>query len=156
MEKSREKTMKVLDLPPVWLLGMMALAFAIARLFPGITVDLPWMKAVGVGLAGLGLIIMAAAMWEFLRAKTTIIPRQIPSAFLQRGIYRLSRNPIYLGDALVLFSAILWWGAPLALPLVPLFILLITHRFIKGEERGLRARFGAEFEVWAGKTRRWL
>lgn len=148
--------MKVLDLPPVWLLVMMALAFATARLFPGMTVDLDWMRGLGAGIILLGLIIMAAAVWEFLRARTTLIPRRTPTAFLQCGIYRLSRNPIYLGDAVVLFGAILWWGALVALPLVPLFILLITKRFIKGEERGLRAEFGVEFDEWAGNVRRWL
>lgn len=65
------------------------------------------------------------AFWEFLRARTSVIPRQMPSAFLKRGIYRLTRNPIYLGDAMVLAGGlILRWDVLAALPLVPAFAAL--------------------------------
>ncbi|MCP5038880.1 MAG: isoprenylcysteine carboxylmethyltransferase family protein, partial [Rhodobacteraceae bacterium] len=123
---------------------------------PGLGLGLNWIWMLGnlLVLAGLGA--MAMAVWEFVRAKTTFIPRRVPTAFLQSGIYRLSRNPIYLGDAMVLAGLILRWDAPIAVPLVPLFAMLITQRFILGEEAGLEAKYGSEFTDWRAKVRRWI
>jgi protein-S-isoprenylcysteine O-methyltransferase Ste14 len=103
--------------------------------------------------AGLGLALAAAV--EFRRARTTIIPHEEPSAIVTSGVYRLSRNPIYLGDALILTGLGLRWDSVLALVLVPVFVAVITARFIVPEEGRLRARFGAEWEAWAARVRRW-
>ena len=89
-------------------------------------------------------------------ARTTVIPRRNPAALVTGGVFRLTRNPIYLGDAALLTGAILWWDAPAALPLVPAFVWLITRRFIRDEEARLRAAFGADFDRWAARVRRWL
>ena len=106
---------------------------------------------------------MGLGAFELVRHHTTFIPRRMPSAFVRQGIFRLSRNPIYLGDALVLAGAILHWDVLPALVLVPAFWRLITRRFIVGEEAGLverlrrrggglvRARCGAGFETRRGK-----
>lgn len=148
--------LKPLDIPPVWLLVMLGLTYGIKVIAPQMAFYLPGQGLVGGGLIVLGVGAMCAAVAEFVRHRTTVVPRGVPTAFLHRGIYRLSRNPIYLGDALILSGAILWWGGWLALPLVPLFIVLITRRFILGEEHGLRQIFGAAFEDWAQRTRRWI
>jgi protein-S-isoprenylcysteine O-methyltransferase Ste14 len=91
-----------------------------------------------------------------VRARTTIVPRETPAALVTGGIFRFSRNPIYLGDALVLAGVVLWWDVPLAAPLVLLFILVIQTRFILAEEAVLRATFGPAFDAWAARTRRWI
>jgi protein-S-isoprenylcysteine O-methyltransferase Ste14 len=74
---------------------------------------------------------------------------------IRGGIYRLTRNPIYLADALILTGAILRWDAA-SLVLVPVFMAVIQRRFILGEEAGLRTAFGADFERYAAQVRRWL
>ncbi len=145
-----------LDMPPVWLAAMVAGAFALDLIAPGLGFGLGWMQSLGTLLVGLGLALMAFAVWEFLRARTTIIPREVPTAFVRRGIYRWTRNPIYLGDALILAGLVLRWDVLPALVLVPLFIAVITQRFVLGEEAGLKARFGKEFTIWAGDVRRWI
>lgn len=106
-----------------------------------------------LGLAGGGL--MAVAVVQMGLARTTVVPRRAPNALVTTGIFALSRNPIYLGDALVLAGACLWFEAIPALPLVVLFMAVIQRRFIRGEEAVLRAHFGAEFDAWAAHTRRW-
>jgi protein-S-isoprenylcysteine O-methyltransferase Ste14 len=145
-----------IDIPPGWLALSAGAAWGLDWLIPGLGFGWNWSRLLGDGLIALGLGAMGLAFWEFLRARTSVIPRQVPTAFLTRGIYRLTRNPIYLGDAMVLAGLILRWDVLVALPLVAVFTSVITRRFILGEEAGLIAQFGDEFTEWAAKVRRWL
>ncbi|MDT8856183.1 isoprenylcysteine carboxylmethyltransferase family protein [Paracoccaceae bacterium Fryx2] len=146
---------KLLDFPPVWLLAFVG-AVKLSSLV------LPWGvfgssgRSVGAVLAiiGVGLSVVAAA--QMARRRTTVIPHRRPSALVTGGVFRLTRNPIYLGDTFLLAAAILWWDVPLAAPLLAIFMLVIQARFILPEESRLRAAFGAEFEAWAARTRRWM
>jgi protein-S-isoprenylcysteine O-methyltransferase Ste14 len=146
--------MKWIDLPPVWLAGCVALGWVQAVSFPvgsfGAAGD--W---IGGALVVAGLALAVAAAVEFRRARTTIIPHEEPSAIVTSGVYRLSRNPIYLGDALILAGLGLRWDSVLALVLVPVFVAVVTARFIVPEEGRLKARFGAEYADWAARVRRW-
>lgn len=146
---------KLFDWPPLWLVLFLALVWGIGH-------ALPWPlfgaagRAVAAVLAVAGIALMLAAVVQMLARRTTVIPRQQAAALVTGGVFRLSRNPIYLGDALVLAAAVLWWDVPLALPLVPVFMALIQARFILGEEAGLRAGFATEYAEWAARVRRWL
>ena len=148
--------LKWLDIPPSWLLASLAGTWALDRFVPGLATGLAWLDWAGQGLVGLGLVSMALGAWELVRHHTTFIPRKVPTNFVRQGIYRLTRNPIYLGDMLVLTGAGLYWDVLPALVLVPVFGGLISRRFILGEEAGLRARFGDEVEDWFAQVRRWL
>ena len=109
-----------------------------------------------VVLLVVGLALLALAMRQMSAAGTTLIPHRQPSALVTGGVFRYSRNPIYLADLLFLTGAILWWGAVLALPLIPAFIWVINRRFILPEEARLRAGFAEDFSKWCERTRRWL
>lgn len=148
--------LRTLDIPPSWLGVAAALVWGLDYLLPGLGFGWAWSQVAGTGLVALGLAIMVLALWEMLRARTTFIPRQKPSALVNSGVFRLSRNPIYLGDALILAGLILRWDVLVALPIVPLFGAWITRRFILGEEAGLLSVFGAEFEEWRSRVRRWI
>lgn len=148
--------LKWFDIPPSWLLGALGLTWGLDRFAPWLATGWGWLTLAGNVLVGLGLVTMALGAWELVRHHTTFIPRRVPTNFVRQGIYRLSRNPIYLGDALVLAGAALHWDILPALLLVPAFTGLISRRFIRGEEAGLIARFGDEVEEWFGKVRRWL
>ena len=145
-----------IDLPPVWLIGALALAFGLDRLVPGLGPGLAPLRWLGDALVVAGLGAMGLGAFELVRHHTTFIPRRKPSHFVRQGIFRISRNPIYLGDALVLTGAILHWDVLPALVLVPAFMALITRRFILGEEAGLVEVFGRSAEAWFSKVRRWL
>ncbi|WP_298491983.1 isoprenylcysteine carboxylmethyltransferase family protein [uncultured Maritimibacter sp.] len=110
----------------------------------------------GLALVVLGLLFMLAAVIELVRRRTSLMPRRTPSGFAVGGVYRISRNPIYLGDALVLAGACLWWDVPLALVLVPAFMWFLTVRYIRGEEAGLVEVFGEEARRYFEDVRRWL
>lgn len=146
---------QTLDLPPLWLLLFALIAWAQARFLP-----LGDAGSLGRGLGGLlilaGLALMAAAFLEFRRHRTTVIPHRNASALVTTGVYRASRNPIYLADALLLAGLALVWSAVSGLVLVPLFMAVIGARFIAPEEARLRAAFGADYERWAARTRRWI
>ncbi|WP_254216438.1 isoprenylcysteine carboxylmethyltransferase family protein [Tabrizicola sp. TH137] len=146
---------KVVDLPPVWLMAFIGAVWLLDRLLPmplfGGTGDL---LAAVFGVMGAGL--FAGALWEMGRARTTVIPHRAATALVTTGVFGLSRNPIYLGDVAFLLAAILWLDVPVGLLLVPLFMRVIRDRFILEEEARLRAGFGAAFDVWAARVRRWL
>lgn len=150
---------KWLDIPPIWLAGFAMLAWygaeAARLVLPTALLSHPVLELVGGILVGGGLLLMALAIHEMRRARTTPIPHMQPSALVTSGIFSRTRNPIYVGDALVLAGLCLRWGWP-ALILVPLFIAVINDRFIKAEEDRLNTAFGPDYTRWAAKTRRWL
>jgi protein-S-isoprenylcysteine O-methyltransferase Ste14 len=143
-----------LDYPPIWLLAALSLAWAQAQALP--VAGPGWFVPLGTGLALAGAAIMAVAAIEFLRARTTIVPHRMPDALITGGLYRLSRNPIYLADALILAGLCLRWGAWPSLVLVPVFTAIITRRFIRPEEARLRAAFGAGYDSYRAQVRRWI
>jgi protein-S-isoprenylcysteine O-methyltransferase Ste14 len=144
---------KEIDFPPVWLAGFAAAGGILGRLLP---LHLAWNPAAGALLVGLGLALMALAVIQMMMARTTIIPRRDPAALVTGGIFRLSRNPIYLGDALLLAGLFVYWDALIALPLVAVFLMVIERRFIRAEEARLAEHFGAAFADYAARTRRWI
>ena len=118
--------------------------------------DHPATDLAGGMLVGLGLIVMGLAVVEMTRQKTTVVPHMEASHLVTKGIFARSRNPIYLGDALVLAGLALRWDSPVALVLVPVFMAIITWRFIIPEEMRLASKFGADFTAYCARTRRWV
>ena len=146
----------MLDVPPAWLVLFLAIAYLQSRFWPVLMVDAPLLDVIGWTLFGLGVALMLWAFTEFLRLKTSVVPRRIPSAFIAGGPYRFSRNPIYLADVVMLAGLVLVFGSLIGLLLVPLLMAVIHHRFITGEETGLSRTFPKEFAQFCRRTRRWL
>ncbi len=143
------------DYPPVWLLAALALAWGARHLFP-IGAGQSVLVVPGWGLVLVAGALMGAAAARFLRHRTTIVPHRKPAALITDGLYRYSRNPIYLADVLLLAGLIMVWGAHLAWPLVPLLAWVLQRRFILPEEARLRAAFGQATEQYFARTRRWI
>lgn len=143
-----------LDYPPIWLAGCAAVALALARIAPGGFGGLGHWP--GLALIGVGIFLMGLAAAQMLQARTTVIPHQQPAALVTGGIFTISRNPIYLGDVMVLLGLVLHWDVALALPLVAGLELVLRQRFILPEEGRLRAAFGESFDAYAARTRRWI
>jgi len=144
---------KSFDIPPVWALISAIACWLLAKYLPLFAVDIPMLAylvsgGLGIGLAGW------SAFW-FLRKKTTIEPRNVPTTLIVEGPFRINRNPIYTGMVLILLGFAFWLGDLVALIPVMLFPLIITLRFIRGEEAQLRETFGAEADDYISKTRRW-
>lgn len=143
------------ELPPMWLALFAALAWGQAQLWPisvlGRAGDLA-----GTALVGAGLAVSGWAALHFVLERTSLIPRETPNRLVTTGLYRISRNPIYLADAAILLGLILIWDALPGLVLVPLFIKVIEWRFIRGEEAAIRARFGEDYDAYCARVRRWI
>ncbi|MCC5992454.1 MAG: isoprenylcysteine carboxylmethyltransferase family protein [Rhodobacteraceae bacterium] len=147
--------MRKLDYPPVWLAGTILLVWLETRLVGPLLPFAP-VQGAGTALLLLGLALLGGAALSFWRARSTIIPHQTPGVLITSGLFRLSRNPIYLGDALILAGMSLRWGAVTGLVLLPAFLWVLTKRFIEPEEQRLRAAFGPEADAYFARTRRWL
>ena len=111
-----------------------------------------------VPCALLGLALDGWSLWNFRRQRTTVNPLAPgrASAVVQSGPYRVTRNPMYLGLALLLLALCLWRGPLLGLVAVVLFVAYITRFQIQPEERALLAKFGPPYADYLRRVRRWL
>jgi len=148
--------MKSVDVPPVWLAAFLAFAWGQTIYFPGLTFGGAWADFLGGICVGGGFLFLILSLREFKRHQTTVHPHRESSNLIQTGVYKRSRNPIYLGDVLILTGLILYWDAVLSLPLVPIFVWIMEKRFIVPEEDRLRRKFRVQFAAYTRKTRRWL
>ena len=119
-------------------------------------IDVPHLLRIGAALAFLvvGIGFDVAGLVSFMRARTTVNPLRpaATSALVVSGVYRLTRNPMYLGLLLVLVA----WANGVAYLLAPLFVLYIGRFQIVPEERMLADKFGTDFAAYRARVRRWL
>jgi len=115
-----------------------------------------WASALAIALAGMSFAVLG--LLEFRWARTTVDPTRPgrASSFVASGVYRVTRNPMYLGMALVLVA----WAVLLAAPwpfVGPVFWVFYMGRFqIRPEERILAELFGDEYARYLSTVRRWL
>jgi protein-S-isoprenylcysteine O-methyltransferase Ste14 len=128
----------------------------VAWVTPTLTFPIP--SVIAFTLAAVGVSLDAVALLHFLRRRTTINPLKpdSASALVTGGIYRFTRNPMYLGSATLLLAWALYLGNVAAFAGVPLFILYMNRFQIAPEERALEARFGAEYLAYRTRVPRWL
>jgi protein-S-isoprenylcysteine O-methyltransferase Ste14 len=143
-------------LPPVWFLLALALTIALHYVVP-ITriVSPPWSYS-GAVLALLGITISATAAGAFRRAGTPVVPFEPSTALVTGGLYRFTRNPMYLGLVLSLLGVTILFGSLGAMLPVPVFVWILQTQFIEGEERFLEEIFGERYLAYKQRVRRWL
>ena len=121
----------------------------------GTIIPAPWCLLGLIPLA-LGIGVNLAADNAFHKAGTTVKPFEESAVLVTGGVYRISRNPMYLGFALILAGVAVLLGALSPWAGVPAFVLLVDRRFIAVEERMLAARFGTAWKEYAAAVRRWI
>lgn len=116
------------------------------------------LRAWAAGFALAGLAAEAGAIVSFRRAQTTMNPLTPGKAtrLVVTGIYRWTRNPMYVGLLLWLVAWALFLGHALAWGGMPLFILTMNRLQIAPEERAMTALFGAEYAAYCARVRRWV
>jgi protein-S-isoprenylcysteine O-methyltransferase Ste14 len=148
-----------LRVPPVVVLAVAAVAiWGLRRLFPEMGLFIPARRILYGAFLGAGILVGAAGVIAFRRARTTVNPLRpdAASTLVTGGIYRFSRNPMYLGLALVLAALVVFFSNPLGVAPVVAYIAWMNAFQIAPEERALRARFGADFDEYCARVRRWL
>ena len=118
-----------------------------------------WGRIPGVIFLVAGVGVAVAALSGFREARTTFDPHHVENAstLVTGGIYKFTRNPMYLGLACLLVGWGLWRGSILAAVLgTAVFVLFVTRMQIVPEERVLAEKFGSEYDDFASRTRRWL
>jgi protein-S-isoprenylcysteine O-methyltransferase Ste14 len=113
---------------------------------------------VAVALAAAGVAIALAGVAEFRRSRTTVHPQhpEKASAVVTRGVYRWTRNPMYLGLLLALAGWSIFLANLAALAGLPLFVAYMNRFQIGPEERALSAKFGPAYASYLVSVRRWL
>jgi protein-S-isoprenylcysteine O-methyltransferase Ste14 len=142
--------------PPLIFLAGLALGFGLEALLPGTSVPdaLAWLAGGVLLLAGLALLFSFER--EFHRKRTAANPWRPTTAIATDGPYRLTRNPAYVGMALVyvgiaLLAQALWVLLPL-----PIVLSIVDRGVIAREERYLERKFGREYLDYKGRVRRWI
>lgn len=127
-------------------------------LLPALDLNLPLFEYAGSVLIAAGVILLILAFIAFARARTTVNPVEPEHAntLVTTGLYRISRNPMYLAMALILLGGALRLGNIGAFIAPALFVWSITLFQIKPEERALQSIFDEDFTAYRQQTRRWL
>ena len=144
--------------PPLVALVLCVLMWGVMRLMP-----LAQIQSGGRNLLALLLICVAigfssSGVLAFRSARTTVDPRypHKASQLVDGGVYRFSRNPMYVGLLCALGAWAVYLGNPYNLLALPFYVWFITRFQIKPEETALRTLFGEAFEAYCARVRRWL
>jgi len=122
----------------------------VAWQLPSLALTLPWRQGLAATISAVGILFMLAGLYEFQKAKTTA------SSVVTSGVYRVSRNPMYVGFLLLLIGWAIWLSHTLPFFLLPAFVLYMNRFQILPEERALSAKFGKAYDSYQQGVRRWL
>jgi protein-S-isoprenylcysteine O-methyltransferase Ste14 len=144
--------------PPIVAILLAAGMWMLAPLGPHLPLSLEWRENAGIAIALVGISVDFIGVVTFLRARTTINPLRPHKAatLVTVGIYRVTRNPMYVGLALLMLGWAAYLGSAWGFPGPVLFVLYMNRFQIKPEERVLRDNFGEDYEAYAARVRRWL
>lgn len=142
--------------PPMWLAFGIVTQFVCNEYLPGARFTSTAGQVAGsvILLAGLAMLVVAGGL--FKQADTDLIPFKDVRALVTSGVYRFTRNPMYLGMALVLLGCAVVVGAATAFLVPVVFAMIIQFRFILPEEQMLIALFPEEFPAYCRRVRRWI
>lgn len=144
--------------PPLVVLVLLPCMWLLSWVPPGIGVGFAARLALAAGVALAGLCFSLAGVHAFRRARTTVNPLhpKRASALVTTGVYRITRNPMYVGMALVLLAWAVLLASPAALAGPVAFIAYMNRFQIGPEEQALSALFGPDYAAYRSRVRRWL
>ena len=144
--------------PPIVGTVVAVIMWAASYLVPAAAFAMPYRYVFCALAVALGISFSATAILSFRRAQTTINPLDPNEAesLVTSGIFRISRNPMYVGLTLVLLALAVFLQSWMAFITLPLFVIYIAVFQIRPEERALAQKFGAAFESYRTTVRRWL
>jgi len=152
------KALETLIPPPIVTVIIMILMYWVPRsiLASSIQSSLLFFAAIATGLAA--IMIMLAGIAAFAKDRTTLNPMRIDQAstLVTSGIFKFTRNPMYLGDVIFLFAWCLLLATPWAIFGPFLLMIYLTQFQIKPEERMMQQKFGTAYKAYQSQVRRWI
>jgi protein-S-isoprenylcysteine O-methyltransferase Ste14 len=148
-----------LRIPPLVVVGLAGgLGWITTRIVPTLNFEFSGRAELAATFGLLGVACSVLGVLSFRFARTTVNPMtpDATTALVVSGIYRVTRNPMYLGFLLLLVAEMVWLANPVAFLVAPAFVLYLDRFQIAPEEIALRSRFGAEFDAYAANVRRWI
>lgn len=158
MPTNRTDTAGVIAPPPVIFLAFLLVGWGLSKMFadPGLPIPESWQTFVAISLVGAGLLIDLAAARIFRSVGTRPEPWKPSSALATGGLYRFSRNPMYLGFTLIYLGLAVTMDSAWALGLLVPCLIVMDRFVIQREERYLSGLFGADYAAYRQRVRRWL
>jgi protein-S-isoprenylcysteine O-methyltransferase Ste14 len=150
--------MKLKIPPPLLAVSLVLLMWATSGVFQPLWPHGAMATYLALILAAGGTVIDISAKGLFLRAGTTVNPLtpEAATSMLRAGVYRWSRNPMYVGRAMQLLAIAMYLASWVGLIGVAFFVVYLDRFQIRAEERALAERFPNEFPAYKATTRRWL
>lgn len=144
--------------PPIWMLLFGIAMWFVAKSEFAYAIEIPYSWLPALVIVAFGFSFTIPAIKKFDAAETTINPLkpQEASSLVTSGVFGRTRNPMYVGLAMVLLGWVVWLGSATNLAVLALFVIVITMLQIKPEEMALRELFGEEYEEYCRKVRRWI
>lgn len=148
--------MKKFAIPPVYLLTSIITMAGINYIYPFVTIFKENLRYMGLVVSLGGIIIILITARLFNKANTPIRPFKKPESLITNGLYKFSRNPVYLGMVVILIGFAMFLGGVTSFLVIPVFIWAIQTNFIVIEEQLLLNTFGKEYADYLSRVRRWI
>jgi protein-S-isoprenylcysteine O-methyltransferase Ste14 len=147
-----------LKVPPLALVFLFGALMWLVSDYSLFTIALPWRSTFALIFCTVGSVIILAGVLTFRRMKTTVNPLtpDATTTMVTSGIYRVTRNPMYLGFLLILVGWAIYLSNLLAFAFLPLFVWYMNRFQILPEERALAFKFSEAFTRYKRSVRRWL
>ena len=146
----------VIAFPPLLFLGTFLVSLLLRFLFPTPLLPTATALIIGLPLAFAGVVLLLLGFREMIRHKTTINPSGVTTTIVSGGLYRYTRNPMYIALTVIYLGSSIaanaWWGLLLLIPL----LVLVQKGIIEREETYLTRKFGDEYLRYKAKVRRWV
>ena len=140
----------------MWTLIGVLLMLALHFVFPIMQIVPALGRLIGLLPLGIGLALSFVAERQFVQVGTTVRPMGVTSQLVTDGIYRYTRNPMYLGMVLALLGVAMLLGSLTPFGVIPLFMWWISSQFIRREEAKLATQFGQDWLEYKARVRRWI
>ena len=142
--------------PPIVALMCIVIAYLLGRFAPLPFVAPMILRNTGLFLTFIGFLLGVGAFLEFRKARTTLDPHGSTKQLVTLGIYRFTRNPIYLGFLLMVIGLPLNSGVYWGIVMAPFFMFMMNRLVIEREESYLEKKFGKTYASYTSSVRRWL
>jgi protein-S-isoprenylcysteine O-methyltransferase Ste14 len=143
--------------PPLWALLLLVATYGLS-LLPGFNMLPVWpTRPFGLVVIIAALAILFSAMAQFRFANTQLLPSSpTNNALVTGGIFKITRNPMYLAMTMFCIGGAMWFGRPIMLLAPALMFTVANWAFIPFEEAKMRRQFGAAFDAYCQRVRRWI